>query len=154
MGVALTHRSGKRNRVRHSVRVGTKRRDLPRGRSWPLRPADVTDALDAEGLPHPKEMNWHRPYRPDGTVLEVGWGPKAYPYFDHWDAGREHLRVWVHDVQSTERQHAERELRRVAIPELVQWIRFAIAAPEGWRLLRHQRTWLWIDGQVVRGIDE
>jgi hypothetical protein len=30
-----------------------------------------------------------RPYRPDDTVLEIGWGPTSSRYFDHWDAGEE-----------------------------------------------------------------
>jgi hypothetical protein len=87
-------------------------------------------------------------------VLVVTWGPEPSPYFDYWNAGEEDVQVSMPDVASEERAAIERQLCRVAVPELIEWLRFAGTAPDGWRLLRHRRSWCWRDGGIVVGIDE
>jgi hypothetical protein len=71
-----------------------------------------------------------------------------------WAGGDEHVAVRIHDVPSDERAIVEHALLATALPDLVRWLREASTAREGWRMLRHSRTWRWLEGELVSGRDE
>jgi hypothetical protein len=131
-----------------------KRRELPKGRSWPLRQAQLLDALAGLGAPAPSAVvrsSWSK----DARVIGVSWNPLAhrtaiYSVFgDPWAEGDENVVVWVHDVASPDRLAIEQAVLTVVVPALAQWLIQAASAPEGWRLLRHDLEWSWIDEAIV-----
>jgi hypothetical protein len=40
------------------------------------------------------------------------------------------------------------------LPQLAEWLRSAASEREGWRMLRHERTREWVNGDVVVTKDE
>jgi hypothetical protein len=62
--------------------------------------------------------------------------------------------ITIHDVSSDERAAVERALISLAIPEVVEWLRRAAVAPEGWKILQHRRSWRWSDGALTTGHDD
>src|SRR5438046_2804239 len=114
--------------------MGTRRRDLPQGRSWPLRAAQLVKALDEGGVPRPSSIGRYRPYRPDGTVLRIDWHPRSGVLQEPWAGGAEHVSITIHDVSSAERAAVERALLASAVPEVVRWLGQAAIAREGWRV--------------------
>ncbi len=112
----------------------------------------ILAALDDAHVPHPSEISRITPYRPDGTVMAVEWSPIA-GWRPSWGGGSEHVWAYVCDVASDERAVIESAFRNSALPDLVNWLRFASTAPEGWRVLRHRRVWRWSDGALVADDD-
>ena len=126
--------------------VGTHRRDLPKGRSWPLRIAQIEELLIQRGAPHPSRISRFPGSRNAPTRVSLLWYPtgRAQP----WQGGDEFVSVGYTSVPSEHRAQAERELLAKAIPELADWLLGASRAPEGWRILPHDRVWIWEVGGV------
>ena len=60
----------------------------------------------------------------------------------------EHVVVTYTDIASNRRAAAEAAYVAEVLPELADWLVSAAAAPEGWRILNHGRTWTWTDAGV------
>jgi hypothetical protein len=144
-----------------------KRHSLPADRRWALSPSQVFDALDQGGVPHPSWIRRSRPYRPQrlsvrqsagsgeaelivapSLVLTASWNPSA-GWGAPWEGGPEVVTVAIADVAAANRSLIVEALLTTAVPELVQWLRWAAGAPEGWRILRHCRAWYWTQGRII-----
>jgi hypothetical protein len=62
--------------------------------------------------------------------------------------------ITIHDVASEERAAVQGALVSTAVPEIVEWLRRAATAPEGWKILQHRRSWRWSDGELTLGEDD
>jgi len=135
--------------------MGTRRRRLPQGRSWPLRPAKLVEALTDLGAPEPSVIYKNLGDAKARTVyLAVHWNPRRSRWSAPWGGGDEHVYVRISSAPSEVRSEVERDLFAGAVPELADWLRRASTAPEGWRILAHERIWTWAEGQVeVSGDD-
>jgi len=125
-----------------------KRRELPKGRSWALSKAELRAALADHGAPDPsavKTSNWAT----NGRVLGVTWNPILGPHSASWSGGPENVDVWIHDVASEERKAVQEAIFADALPELAGWLVSAASAPEGWKVLRHELEWSWVDGAIA-----
>ena len=126
--------------------VGTHRRDLPKGRSWPLRIAQIEELLIERGAPHPSRISRFPGPRTAPTKVSLLWYPtgRAQP----WQGGDEYVSVVYTSVPSEHRAQAARELLAEVIPELADWLLGASQAPEGWLILPHDRVRTWEVGGV------
>src|SRR5438067_13911730 len=134
--------------------MGTHRRRLPRGRSWPLRPAQVAELLAELGAPQPSHISAYGTARTDAVTLWASWRPEPGPHSSPWQGGNEHVWVAFNSAPSEVRAEVERAMLAVAVPALADWLRRAAQAPEGWRIMRHRRSWTWHDGQVTASGDD
>ena len=73
--------------------VGTQRRRLPKGQSWPLRPSQIAEVLAELGAPQPTRIGKFATAGTDSVTLMVRWRPEPDRYFGSWQGGDEH--VWV-----------------------------------------------------------
>jgi hypothetical protein len=135
--------------------MGTRRRRLSRGRSWPLREARLVETLADLGAPRPSVI-----YKSLGNIksrtvdLAVHWNPRRSWWSDPWQGGDEHVYLRFNSAPSEVRSEVERALLSDAVPALADWLKRASTAPEGWRILKHDRTWTWADGQVRASGDD
>jgi hypothetical protein len=70
-----------------------------------------------------------------------------------WEAGEEYVELTYSGVAAEQRVQAHDDLMTVVVPNLAQYLRRAAQAPEGWRILRHARTWTWRDGVITSAGD-
>ena len=84
---------------------------------------------------------------PNNRILDVRWNPNpARPHPGKmFNDGTETVTVHILPVHSNQRAAAARALRSSALPALIDWLRYAMTAPEGWRLLRQAAEWTWAE---------
>ncbi|KIQ64911.1 hypothetical protein TR51_12510 [Kitasatospora griseola] len=128
---------------------------LPRGLSWPLTPTDIRSALaEEDGTSVP--LDFGRTAREDGVLLTVEWVPQIRSNYGGgihptwWET----YRIQVAPLPSARRAAARQALRTEALPALAAWIAAARAAPEGWRSVRHSRSWQLAGDGVVTWLDD
>jgi hypothetical protein len=118
---------------------------LAGGRVWPLRKRSILEACDAAEVLRPDGIARDpRVSRDDNRVLEVSWHERT-AFTD-----RSFSSVVLHSVPSADQAAIERELRASALPELVEWLRHASDAPEGWIVTSpHRFVWRWENHRLV-----
>ncbi len=123
----------------------TSQERLASGRVWPLRKRSILEACDAAEVPRPDGIARDpRASRDDNRVLEVSWRERT-AFTD-----RSFSSVVLHSVASADQAVIQRELRVSALPELVEWLRHASAAPEGWMVTSpHRFVWRWEHHRLV-----
>ena len=139
----------------HTDGMGSHRRRLPKGRSWPLRPSQIAEVLAELGAPQPTRI-WKNagPATTETVILRVLWWPEPNRYFGSWAGGDEHVTVSFNSAPSEVRADVERAMLSEAIPALAEWLRRASAAPEGWRVLEHSHSWTWAAGRIISSGDD
>jgi hypothetical protein len=82
---------------------------------------------------------------PEGHLLHVDWTPSTTRRGVLSGEDAERVVVWIRDVPSGERALIRTAMQNTALPGLVEWLREAHAAPEGWKILRHRHAWIWVE---------
>jgi hypothetical protein len=134
--------------------MGSHRRRLPEGRSWPLRPSQIAEVLDEAGAPQPTRIGRYGTARVKTVTLNLLWRPEPDWYFGSWQGGDEHVTVSFSSAPSDVRAEVEQSMLAEAIPALAEWLRRASTAPEGWRILEHFRSWTWTSGRIISSGDD
>jgi hypothetical protein len=134
--------------------MGTHRRRLPQGRSWPLRPSQIVDVLAELEAPQPTQITKSGTARTDTVTLIVRWQPESWGPFASWEGGDEQVWVSFNSAPSDVRADVERAMLSEAIPALAEWLRRASTAPEGWRVLEHRHDWTWAAGRIISSGDD
>jgi len=99
--------------------------------------------------------------RDSPKIITLSWVPNLEIAGDHysksfggpWAAGPETVHLTIATVPSSIHQTVEAAVMDSLVPEIGDWLCQAAVAPDGWRLLRHDLEWSWIDGSIVRTKD-
>jgi len=102
-------------------------------------------------VPYGPNLRGHRRPRsmdrlPDGHILHIDWQPNA-DWAVPWGDTQAVVTVWMRDVPSAQRAEVSLGLQSMVLPELIEWLKHAQVAPEGWKVLRHGHAWAWVGGK-------
>jgi hypothetical protein len=128
--------------------MGTHRRELPRGRSWPISVSQVEEALANLGAPLPSRIRRFVGAAKGKTYFTLSWNPQRSHWAKPWSAGDEYVSVTFTSVASDHRAEVRDIYVGTVLPDLAAWLCRASEAPEGWRILRHERHWNWSEGDL------
>jgi len=85
--------------------------------------------------------------QPSDRPIEVTWRP-----LEGDDVLRSRLLVTVAPIAKDDIQTFRRRAQTEILDDLAQWCRRALTAPEGWRLMRHDRRWT-VRGNSVKAAE-
>src|SRR5437667_409306 len=112
--------------VTRHLRMGTRRRRLPQGRSWPLRPAKIAEVFADLAAPQPSVIDKYvGNARAEQVHLTVLWNPRRSWSAEPWEGGDEHVRVQFNSVPSDVRLQVEQTMLAEAVPDLAAWLKRA-----------------------------
>lgn len=85
--------------------------------------------------------------QPTTTPIAVAWAPLTNVMAEYRES-HHGLKVWVYPVAKRDHQAMRAVVEEQVLPDLTRWCREALAALEGWRLMRHERRWS-VSGESV-----
>ena len=89
--------------------------------------------------------------QPTTVPITASWAPLVSGMADRPEA-HHGLKVWIYPIAKHEHLRVREVVQSKVVPDLVHWCRDALAAPEGWTLMRHERRWS-LSGDTVRTRD-
>jgi hypothetical protein len=113
---------------------------------YPVRGSDLREAL-GEATNH-LELVWlFWVKQPTVTPVRASWAPLVNVMADRPEP-HHRLKVWIYPISKQDHQRVRSVIAADALPDLGRWCRAALAAPEGWKLMRHERRWS-LDGNTA-----
>lgn len=119
---------------------------LAPGLVYPVRGSDLREALgEARDRLEIVWLYWVK--QPSTIPVRASWSPAGGVAELH-----QGLKVWIYPIAKQDHQQARSAVAVEILPDLARWCRAALDAPEGWKLMRHERRWS-LDGDRVKAAE-
>ena len=107
---------------------------LAPGLAWPVDAHTLRAAL-GEALTSVEVTRLFWVKQPSDRPIEATWAPL------HGDELRPGLEVTIRPIAKDDLRTFRRSVQPEIVDDLAHWCLQALAAPEGWKLMRHTRRW-------------
>lgn len=118
-----------------------------------MQPAKLVAAIRSAGVPIPSVVGRAEQAQfphDDDRVLQVYWSETDHFGDPLSDGAPQFVSVTIHHVPVARLPAIRRALSEQGVPSLIDWLRDADCAPEGWRATGpHGRTWRWTDERLI-----